>query len=208
MSPFLTAYQFRFCPARYIHPDHLVFPWASIMIAMPDWRYCPRNNSLLLQELALNIDYASPGELAGIAACDPEHFRKLTGWLGAILHARSLRANLSACTLRHVHHAIGVQGHRFCLSQHDVLIGKWPDEWQYSLPEGVLAEYVSRRGLSFWCGALCDAEPGFIRRLWLRLPKGSGGIDAGAVQNHATLARVLCHKIAKKVSAACYPLLK
>ncbi len=208
MSLFLTPYQFRFCPARYIHPDNLIYPWADVMTLMPDWRQQPGNNGLLLKVLALNTDYVHPGEHDAIALSSPEYFRQLTVLLGAVLHARSLRTSLSAATLRHVHHAIGIEGHRFCLSQLDLLIGKWPDEWQHPLPEGALTDYFSHWGLSFWCGALHDTSPGFIRRLWLRLPKGSGGIDKGVVQHHPALAQVLCQKIIKKVSQECGHLLK
>lgn len=208
MTGFLTPYQFRFCPARYIHPDHLIYPWAGVMTAMPDWRREPRNNGLLFKQLGLSTDYLHPSGMGGIALFDPDNFSRLTVWLGAILHGRAIRMSVSANILRHVHHAIGEQGHRFCLSQLDMLIGKWPDEWQHSLPDGEVTDYFARCGLSFWCGALVNAEPGFIQRLWLRLPKGAGSIDKRSVQRNVMLAKVLCQKIARKASPECYHLLK
>ncbi len=218
MSGFLTPYQFRFCPARYIHSDHLPDRWAGAMALMPDWRYRTRNNALLLDKLALTTEYLHPGGLGGLALYDNYHFRRTTVWLGAILHGRSIRNSMSAPVLRQVHTAIGEQGHRFCLSVLDLLIGEWPDEWQYPLPDGELSDYFARCGLNFWCSALQDAEPGFIQRIMLRLAKGSGGIKSSGgisggietcrVSHHAALAKVLCQKIVKKVSPECCHLLK
>ena len=63
----LTAYQLRFCPARYIHESHLPAVLLRLLPALPDWRRQSVLNAWLLEQLELDCAFRMPAQLGGLA---------------------------------------------------------------------------------------------------------------------------------------------
>ncbi len=131
----LTAYQLRFCPARYIHESHLPAVLLRLLPALPDWRRQSVLNAWLLEQLELDCAFRMPAQLGGLALYPQAALERTLGWLGALLHGQALRQVLDGARVRRIRAQIGEQGQRFCLEQLDLLIGRWPPGWQRALPE-------------------------------------------------------------------------
>ena len=204
----LTPYQFRFCPARYINEEVVPLSLVRIATALPDWRHQARVNAWLLSEFALTVEYELPASLGGLALYEQSLFERVLGYLGALLHGRAIRHTLCATQLRRVHRAVGEEGHRYCLEQLDVIIGRRPEGWQRPLPDGELAIALQHSGLGFWLFACGSHHDGFARRLILRLAPCSVSADWQLPEEQRSLARMLCLKVARQVSPECTHLLK
>lgn len=208
MAAGLTPYQLRFCPASYLDEGHFPKTWCGLREALPAWRTLPALNGALLNELALGIEYDLPVPLGGLALFPQAELILLLRRLGAVLHGEAIRHCLQAPMLRHLISLLGEEGHRTLLSQLDLLIGLWPAGWQRSLPAQPDGAYLEQAGLQFWLAAVGEADPGWARRLALRLPLASAVAPWKLATEQLPLARVLCLKIAKQVTPQCCHLLK
>ncbi|NDK98221.1 Yop proteins translocation protein K [Photorhabdus bodei] len=204
----LTPYQFRFCPASYIHSDHLLSEWLAVLSSLPEWRNSPRLNGLLLTQFDLHVDYELPTGLGNIALLEQSCLEQLLTWLGALLHGQAIRHCLMATELRHLHDSLGKEGHRFCLNYLDIIIGNWPTGWQRSLPPEINANYFRTSALQFWLTAMEPPPIDFAKRLSLRLPAYENLAAWPISQAERPLAQALCLKLAKQVNTECYHLLK
>ncbi|NHB95807.1 Yop proteins translocation protein K [Photorhabdus stackebrandtii] len=204
----LTPYQFRFCPASYIHAGHLSPDWLSVLSSLPEWRSSPRVNGLLLTQFDLNVDYELPAGLGNIALLEQSYLEQLLTWLGALLHGQAIRHCLLAAELRHLHDALGREGHHFCLKYLDIIIGNWPAGWQRSLPPVISTNYFCTSALQFWLMAMEPLPADFAKRLSLRLPPHDNLPAWPVSQAERPLAQALCLKLAKQVNTECYLLLK
>lgn len=176
----LTAYQLRFCPARYIHESHLPAVLLRLLPALPDWRRQSVLNAWLLEQLELDCAFRMPAQLGGLALYPQAALERTLGWLGALLHGQALRQVLDGARVRRIRAQIGEQGQRFCLEQLDLLIGRWPPGWQRALPENPEEGYFRRCGLAFWLAACSDADCGFAAPAPAPAPgghAGPGGLD-------------------------------
>ncbi|MCG8291429.1 SctK family type III secretion system sorting platform protein [Pseudomonas entomophila] len=207
MDEALTPYQLRYCPAAYLHPTRVPPALQALARAMPGWRGMGSVNAWLLHELDLPLDYSLPDQLGGLALFPTQQLQGTLAMLGALLHARAMRQAIDACTLRRVHAAIGAQGHRYCLERHGLLIGAWPQAWQLPLPPGDLHSYLPALGLAFLAQAIGDMDPGFTRRLQLRLEPAPELAACPVAEEQRPLARLLCLKIARHTSPTCLHLL-
>lgn len=203
----LTAYQLRFCPARYIHESHLPAVLLRLLPALPDWRRQSVLNAWLLEQLELDCAFRMPAQLGGLALYPQAALERTLGWLGALLHGQALRQVLDGARVRRIRAQIGEQGQRFCLEQLDLLIGRWPPGWQRALPENPEEGYFRRCGLAFWLAACSDADCGFSRRLRLRLEAMPAPADWTFDEQRRSLARTLCLKVARQASDECFHLL-
>ncbi|MNJ30561.1 Yop protein translocation protein K [compost metagenome] len=203
----LTAYQLRYCPARYIHPSQLPVALQTLAQALPDWRSQNSVNAWLITELALALDYPISARLAGLALFAQTDLRRTLGTLGAILHGQAIRQALEASTLARLHAAIGCAGHRFCLEHLELIIGPWPAGWQQVLPAGDLDDYLHRYGLAFWMQAMGEVDQGFARRLGLRIAQAQVISSCSITEEQRPLAQTLCLKIARHMSPTCLHLL-
>ncbi|MDF9618770.1 SctK family type III secretion system sorting platform protein [Pseudomonas entomophila] len=203
----MTAYQLRYCPARYIYPGWMPSPLQVLAHALPDWRCEGRVNAWLLSEMGLPLDYTMPQRLGGVALFPAQQLRSTLGMLGAMLHARAIRQLVDVGSLRRVHAAIGAQGHRYCLEHHALLIGTWPEDWQCALPAGDLDEYLPACGLDFWLQAIGEVDQGFARRLQLRHAQVPVAAPFEVAAEQRPLAQILCLKIARHTSPTCLHLL-
>ncbi len=203
----LTAYQLRFCPARYIHESHLPAVLLRLLPALPDWRRQSVLNAWLLEQLELDCAFRMPAQLGGLALYPQAALERTLGWLGALLHGQALRQVLDGARVRRIRAQIGEQGQRFCLEQLDLLIGRWPPGWQRALPENPEDGYFRRCGLAFWLAACSDADCGFSRRLRLRLEAMPAPADWTFDEQRRSLARTLCLKVARQASDECFHLL-
>lgn len=113
----LTAYQLRFCPARYIHESHLPAVLLRLLPALPDWRRQSVLNAWLLEQLELDCAFRMPAQLGGLALYPQAALERTLGWLGALLHGQALRQVLDGARVRRIRAQIGEQGQRFCLEQ-------------------------------------------------------------------------------------------
>lgn len=203
----LTAYQLRYCPARFIHSKQVPAPLQVLAEALPDWRCQGVINAWLLNELSLPVDYTMPTKLAGLALFAQADLLRTLALLGAILHGQAIRRVLDASTLARVHAVIGVDGHRFCLEQLNLIIGPWPPGWQQPLPMDDLARHLLHAGLQFWLQAIGDVDQGFVRRLDLRLENPLCEQACSMTDAQRPLAQTLCLKITRYASPACLHLL-
>ncbi|HHW1632694.1 TPA: SctK family type III secretion system sorting platform protein PscK [Pseudomonas aeruginosa] len=203
----LTAYQLRFCPARYIHESHLPAVLLRLLPALPDWRRQSVLNAWLLEQLELDCAFRMPAQLGGLALYPQAALERTLGLLGALLHGQALRQVLDGARVRRIRAQIGEQGQRFCLEQLDLLIGRWPPGWQRALPENPEEGYFRRCGLAFWLAACSDADCGFSRRLRLRLEAMPAPADWTFDEQRRSLARTLCLKVARQASDECFHLL-
>lgn len=208
MTVGLTPYQLRFCPAAYLDDGHFPDSWRWLQDALPDWRIHPAVNEALLEELALDIAYESPSSLGGLALFPQSELASTLSHLGAVLHGEAIRHCLQGSTLRHIICLLGEEGHRNLLSQIDLLIGPWPAGWQQPLPLELNGSYLEAAGLQFWLAAAGNVEPGWARRLALRLSPSSTVPSWHLANESLPLARALCLKIAKQVTPQCCHLLK
>ncbi|CAQ83122.1 MULTISPECIES: Yop proteins translocation protein K [Photorhabdus] len=208
MATGLTPYQFKFCPASYIHSDHLPPEWLSVLSYLPEWRSSPRINGLLLTQFNLNVGYELPTGLGNIALLEQSYLEQMLTWLGALLHGQAIRHCLLATELRHLHNSLGIEGHRFCLKYLDIIIGNWPTGWQRPLPPTITANYFRTSALQFWLMAIDPFPVDFAKRLSLRFPPHENLPDWPVSQTERPLAQALCLKLAKQVNTECYLLLK
>ncbi|ETS33185.1 preprotein translocase K [Photorhabdus temperata] len=208
MATALTPYQFRFCPASYIHANHLAPDWLTVLSSLPEWRSSPRINGLLLTQFDLNVDYELPAGLGNIALLEQSYLEQLLTWLGALLHGQAIRHCLLAAELRHLHDSLGKEGHHFCLKYLDIIIGNWPAGWQRSLPTTINENYFRTSALQFWLMAMEPFPADFAKRLSLRLPPHNNLPAWPVSQAERPLAQALCLKLAKQVNTECYLLLK
>lgn len=208
MAAGLTPYQLRFCPASYLDAGHFPEPWCWLQQALPEWRTLPALNGALLDELALGVDYEPPSLLGGLALFPQSELSLLLRRLGAVLHGEAIRHCLQAASLRHLIGLLGEEGHRTLLSRLDLLIGPWPAGWQRPLPAQPDGAYLEQTGLQFWLAAVGEADPGWARRLVLRLAPAQAVAPWQLATPLLPLARALCLKIAKQVTPQCCHLLK
>lgn len=203
----LTAFQLRFCPGLYLHQEHIPHDLMGLLDGLPNWREDSRINGYLLANLALDCDYEQPKGLGGIGLLGESDFEKLLSMLGAMLHAKAIRATLDASVQGQLRDVIGEQGVRICLSQVDVIIGVWPSDWQRQLPSSDIANHLLHTGLGFWVQAMDTVNDDFSKRLLLRLPKNKTAIQVDLEPDTQTLAQALCLKITKLVTPECLHLL-
>lgn len=85
----LTAYQLRFCPARYIHESHLPAVLLRLLPALPDWRRQSVLNAWLLEQLELDCAFRMPAQLGGLALYPQAALERTLGWLGALQIGRA-----------------------------------------------------------------------------------------------------------------------
>ncbi|WP_033138601.1 Yop proteins translocation protein K [Aeromonas finlandensis] len=208
MTPGLTPYQLRFCPASYLHEEHFPSSWRWVQHVLPDWRMLSASNRALLDELVLGIDYEMPAALGGLALFPQAGLGMVLRRLGAVLHGEAIRHCLLAPALRQIIALLGEEGHRAVLSQLDLLVGPWPAGWQQPLPADLEGGYLETAGLQFWLAAAGDVDPDWARRLALRLPPAPPGPSWRLAASQLPLARALCLKIAKQVTPQCCHLLK
>ncbi|MDF5980007.1 Yop proteins translocation protein K [Pseudomonas aeruginosa] len=202
----LTAYQLRFCPARYIHESHLPAVLLRLLPALPDWRRQSVLNAWLLEQLELDCAFRMPAQLGGLARYPQAALERTLGWLGALLHGQALRQVLDGARVRRIRAQIGEQGQRFCLEQLDLLIGR-------GRPAGsgpcrkTRKKAISGAAAGFWLAACSDADCGFSRRLRLRLEAMPAPADWTFDEQRRSLARTLCLKVARQASDECFHLL-
>ncbi len=208
MALLLTPYQLRFCPARYLDERHLSGSVREVLAGLAQWREQSRLNAWLLEELSLSTDYRMPEALGGLALYPQAAFELTLGYLGGLLHGQAMRQLLRASDVQPVREAIGEAGHRYCLEQLDLIIGRWPAGWQQRLPHGSLQGYFQACGLQFWLFALGSVDEGYTRRLALRLAPHAQLPTLLADAENQPLARALCLKVARQVSPECFHLLK
>ena len=204
----LSSYQLRFCPARYLDERHLPALTRRVLEGVAQWRHQSRLNAWLLEELSLGVDYQTPATLGGLALYTQSELELTLGSLGALLHGRAIRQLLRAGDVHRVREAMGETGHRYCLEQLDLIIGRWPEGWQQPLPLGPLQAYLQAYGLQFWLFALGPVDEGFARRLALRLAPRAWPAALMPDVGKRPLAEVLCLKVARQVSPECFHLLK
>lgn len=208
MAVGLTPYQLRFCPASYLHEDHMPHPWRWLLRPLSDWRTHPAINGALLDELALGIGYEMPALLGGVALFPQVELTSVLRRLGAVLHGEAIRHSVLAPVLRQIIALLGEEGHRAVLSQLDLLIGPWPVGWQRPLPDQLDAAYLEEVGLQFWLAAAGEADPDWAHRLALRRPPATRDLSWCLGADQQPLAQALCLKIAKQVTPQCCHLLK
>ncbi|MGN2256195.1 Yop proteins translocation protein K [Pseudomonas aeruginosa] len=203
----LTAYQLRFCPARYIHESHLPAVLLRLLPALPDWRRQSVLNAWLLEQLELDCAFRMPAQLGGLALYPQAALERTLGCSARCCTARPCGSCWTVRGYGASAPQIGEQGQRFCLEQLDLLIGRWPPGWQRALPENPEDGYFRRCGLAFWLAACSDADCGFSRRLRLRLEAMPAPADWTFDEQRRSLARTLCLKVARQASDECFHLL-
>lgn len=204
----LTFFQFRYCPARYLHADHLPIALSQVVHALPSWRQDSAINAWLLDELGLLEAFEAPPQMGGLGLFEQPALEATLGALGGLLHGQAIQRLVDQPSLERVLRALGDDGHRFCLEKWRLILGQWPAGWQRDLPPGELGDYLRGCGLAFWLGACGQVEPGFTQRLALRLARVQAMPAWAMNDEQLKLARTLCLKVARERSPACFHLLK
>ncbi|WP_286089021.1 SctK family type III secretion system sorting platform protein [Pseudomonas sp. MWU13-3659] len=204
----LTFFQFRYCPARYLHAEHLPAALRQVVHALPHWRQDSTINGWLLGELELREGFDSPAQMGGLGLFEQPALEATLGALGGLLHGQAIQRLVDQASLERVLRALGEDGHRFCLEKWRLIIGQWPAGWQRELPPGELEGYLLGCGLAFWLAACGDVAAGFARRLALRLASAPAPPAWSMNDEQLKLARTLCLKVARERSPACFHLLK
>lgn len=204
----LTMFQFRYCPARYLHTMNMPSSLCHIVQALPQWRHDSTINAWLLSELDLEHGFDNPRPLGGLSLYDQPTLEVTLATLGGLLHSQDIQQLIEHTSLQRVLRVLGEDGHRYCLEKWRLIIGQWPQGWQRPLPEGELDHYLPLCGLAFWLSACGETDPGFARRLALRLPTAAQMPVWPMDDEKLDLARALCLKVARERSPACCHLLK
>lgn len=203
----LTAFQFRHCPGRYLHPTQLPAALGLVAETHGQWRQDSSVNGWLLAELDLDDAFAMPAALGGLALYPQPALENVLAALGGVLHGGAMQGLVDRRSQLRLRDALGVQGHRYCLEKWRLIIGPWPPGWQHSLPQGALQAYLPNCGLAFWLGACGPSDAGFVRRLMLRLPVATLQPSWPMDDAQRALARTLCLKVARDRSPECFHLL-
>ena len=203
----MTPFQLRYCPARYLHQAHCPEPLRQVAQALPHWRRDSSINGWLLSALDLAEPFEVPERLGGLALYPQPAFERVLATVGGLLHGQAIVRLLDRADQTRLRQVLGDQGLRYCLEKWRLLIGPWPPGWQQALPSGALEVELPVQGLSFWLQACGCTDPGFARRLALRLP-GTGALSTWPMSDdQRALARILCLKVARDRSPECCHLL-
>ncbi len=203
----MTPFQLRYCPASYLHQAQCPEPLLQEVQALPHWRRDSAINGWLLSALDLAEPFEIPERLGGLALYPQPAFERVLATVGGLLHGQAIMRLLARADQTCLRHALGDQGLRYCLEKWRLIIGPWPPGWQRALPSGALEVDLPLQGLSFWLQACGCTDPGFARRLALRLP-GAGALPTWPLSDdQRALARILCLKVARDRSLECCHLL-
>lgn len=203
----MTPFQLRYCPASYLHQAQCPEPLLQVVQALPHWRRDSAINGWLLSALDLAEPFEIPDRLGGLALYPQPAFERVLATVGGLLHGQAIMRLLARADQTRLRHALGDQGLRYCLEKWRLIIGPWPPGWQRALPSGALEVDLPLQGLSFWLQACGWTDPGFARRLALRLP-GAGALPTWPLSDdQRALARILCLKVARDRSLECCHLL-
>ncbi|ALP41438.1 Yop proteins translocation protein K [Aeromonas schubertii] len=204
----VTAYQYRFCPASYLHPEQLPSSWRPVIALLPDWRSSGHINGALLEALALETDYQAPVGLGAIALLAQPALESLLCRLGLVLHAEAIRHCLQAEPLRQLMALLEHDALRQLMARHELLIGPWPAGWQSPLPAQIDAPGMIRHGLQFWLAAMETVPAPWRQRLELRFAPTRQLTPFSLEPSLRPLAQVLCQKLVKQVLPSCSHLFK
>ncbi|WP_225933145.1 SctK family type III secretion system sorting platform protein [Pseudomonas maumuensis] len=203
----MNQFQLRYCPAHYLHRAHCPEPLRQVAQVLPQWRQDSSINAWLLSVLGLAEPFAMPMQLGGLGLYPQPEFQGVLASLGGLLHGQAIQQRLDRAGQVYLRQALGEQGHRYCLEKCSLIIGPWPSGWQRALPSGALDDYLPICGLAFWLQACGEVDPGFVRRLALRLP-GTDVLPVWPIDDEQRdLARILCLKVARDRSPQCCHLL-
>ncbi|ATB67963.1 SctK family type III secretion system sorting platform protein [Pseudomonas mosselii] len=203
----MTEFQLRFCPAHYLHMTHCPEVLGQAIQALPHWRESGAVNGWLISVLELSEPFDMPGRLGRLALFAQPALEQVLSSLGGLLHGQAIQQVLDRPGHSRLRLALDPQGLRYCLEQWRLVIGPWPADWQQALPDGELDAYLRGCGLAFWLQACGEVDPGFARRLALRLP-GMPGVPTWPMDDEQRgLARILCMKVARDRSPECCHLL-
>ncbi|MBI6898686.1 SctK family type III secretion system sorting platform protein [Pseudomonas putida] len=203
----MTEFQFRYCPAHYLHLTHCPEALDQMAQALPYWRESREVNGWLMSVLELCEPFDLPERLGRLALFSQPALERVLASLGGLLHGQAIRQVLDRSCQARLQAALDPQGLRYCLEKWRLVIGPWPVGWQQALPAGDLDAYLPGCGLAFWLQACGEVDSGFARRLNLRLP-GVTLVPTWPMDDELRdLARTLCLKVARDRSPECCHLL-
>ncbi|MBV4507922.1 Yop proteins translocation protein K [Pseudomonas sp. BW13M1] len=203
----MTEFQFRYCPAHYLHSTHCPEVLDQMVQALPYWRESREVNGWLMSVLELCEPFDLPERIGRLALFSQPALERVLASLGGLLHGQAIRQVLDRSGQARLQVALDPQGLRYCLEKWRLVIGPWPVGWQQALPAGDLDAYLPGCGLAFWLQACGEVDSGFARRLNLRLP-GVILVPTWPMDDELRdLARTLCLKVARDRSPECCHLL-
>lgn len=203
----MTEFQLRYCPANYLHLNHCPGALSQVAPALPLWRESCTLNGWLMSVLGLSEPFDVPERLGKLAYYPQPVFERVLSSLGGLLHGRAIKQLLDPEGQTRLRQALDLQDLRYCLEKWPLVIGPWPAGWQQVLPAGDLDAYLPGCGLAFWLQACGEVDPGFARRMALRLP-GMTAVPSWPMDaEQRDLARTLCLKVARDRSPECCHLL-
>lgn len=209
-----SLHQYLYRPLSYIHISWLEhIPHADHLLQLDGWRQSPRLNQWVISALSLDMakeaDFSHPARSIGLLPAT--ELKLLFHYIGAVLHSQACKAVVLRRPRQHLLENMGEETYQFCISQTQLLLSRWPQQWIKPLPERIPDDYFEACGIRFVTSIFEHGQLDSIKALQLKLPhrlKQYFIITDEVTMENKVIAYQLIKKITKRVIPQCFHLLR